>query len=197
MRKNGLLDLGVTACVAAALTLTATPSYAYTDSWSDRGEAAVRHKDPRAGNEGARLRNCPQPRRIELTTDNTYEFSNVQPSGPRAGDTRGSTGYLLKDGVRVGRFGDQGTWLMADTEEETILSQAAWKIDKLGTLMSGHLTIQSATPGPRRWVNVITGGDGCFLGATGTIVVEKESEEAPSDLVTIRLAYPSGPGWRR
>ncbi|MDM4719288.1 hypothetical protein QTQ03_06630 [Micromonospora sp. WMMA1363] len=197
MRKSRLLGLGVTACAASALTLTATPSYAHTNHWSDRGESTVGHERPRADDDHARLQHCPQSRRIELTTDNVYEFSDVQPSGPRAGDTRGSTGYLLKGGVRVGRFGDQGTWLMADGEEETLLSQAAWEINEIGTLMSQHLTVQSGAPGPRRWVNVITGGDGCFLGATGTIVVEKESEDAPSDLVTIRLADASGPDWRR
>lgn len=197
MRRIRLLDLAVTACAASALTLTATPSYAYANHWHDRDESTADHKHPRADDDHARLKHCPQLRRIELVTENVYEFSDVGPSGPRAGDTRGSAGFLWKDGVRVGSFGDQGTWLMADSEEETALTQEAWKINKLGTLMSQSLATQPATPGPKRWVSVITGGDGCFLGATGTIVVEKESEDAPSDLVTIRLANASGPDWRR
>lgn len=124
--------------------------------------------------------------RIELTTETISSYNDIRPGGPRPGDVTLSTGYLLKGGERVGRFGNQCVFLMANAEQ-TLQCQETWALDGVGELTSQALTIQSATPGPRTWTSVINNGSMRFFGASGIVVAEKESETSTSDDVTIYL----------
>ncbi|MDM4721009.1 hypothetical protein QTQ03_15925 [Micromonospora sp. WMMA1363] len=212
MRTTGIFGLGAAICVASAAALTPAAA-AHADPFDGEDRAPAAHARPFDGEDRAPAAPGNGPRldddkhahpvrsgrfkRIDLTTEAINSYRDIPPSGPSAGDVTLSTGYLLKGGQRVGRFGNQCVFLMANAEQ-TLQCQQTWALDSVGTLTSQALTVQSAMPGPRTWTSVINNGSERFFGASGIVVTEKESQSSTSDTITIYLvdtSFPETPEW--
>ncbi|MDM4719433.1 hypothetical protein QTQ03_07400 [Micromonospora sp. WMMA1363] len=200
MRTSGIFRLGASICFAGAAALTPTAAAAHAGPSHDDGPASAAYGNRPEFEDGKHSRPVHSPRfkRIELTTETTSRYNDIGPDGPTPGDVTLSTGYLLKGGERVGRFGNQCVFLMASAEqtEQTLQCQETWSLDGVGELTSQALTVQSAMPGPRTWTSVINNGSKRFFGASGIVVTEKESEMSTSDDITIYLVDKSHPKTR-